>query len=255
MALSVSIPRKSLAGALAILARVGDRKSTLPILGNVCVRVFDDCTVLAATDLNLWMSLTAPAWGGTTGGYTVPCKQLAEIVKSAPGDTVELVHSGPALRVASGGVDTTLIGHPDRDFPKIPTIGADAYSAVDGAKLASLLQRVLFSVCKDETRFHLNGVLLESNGARIRAISTDGHRLTLAQEDTAGPAFLNGSGVIVPTKSAAEIAKLLTSEKGGACSMAVDFPNVKPEAFNEDLAELRRVATAVLSAENGDHHV
>lgn len=32
-------------------------------------------------------------------------------------------------------------------------------------------------------------------------------------------------------------------------------PNVKPEAFNEDLAELRRVATAVLSAENGDHHV
>ena len=37
-----------------------------------------------------------------------------------------------------------------------------------------MIERTLFSICSDETRFHPNGVFFESNGSKARMMSTDG---------------------------------------------------------------------------------
>ena len=48
-----------------------------------------------------------------------------------------------------------------------------------------MIERTLFSVCNDETRFHLNGVFFESDGSKARMVSTDGHRLSKVERTIA----------------------------------------------------------------------
>ena len=48
---------------------------------------------------------------------------------------------------------------PDRDFPKVPDHREASYTTLESAVLREMIERTLFSVCNDETRFHLNGAL------------------------------------------------------------------------------------------------
>ena len=215
--LRFTVPRKELAKTLATLARIADRKSTMTVLGNVAMRAFADGITLVATDLNVWLTRHESSWGSGMGGVLVNAKSVTDIVKGLSGPEVTLAQSGNAgLRVESDGVDTTLLGGHERDFPKVPTLASDRFVRCDGEILAGMLESVLYAVCRDETRFHLNGVFLESTDAHMRMVSTDGHRLTLAQVDGIKTDWRIPAGVIVPAKAARELAKLLKAEKG-AC--------------------------------------
>jgi len=80
--------------------------------------------------------------------------------------------------IRSGKVTYRIVGMPDRDFPKVPDHREASYATVESAVLREMIERTMFSVCNDETRFHLNGVFFESDGSKCRMVSTDGHRLS-----------------------------------------------------------------------------
>jgi DNA polymerase III sliding clamp (beta) subunit (PCNA family) len=44
---------------------------------------------------------------------------------------------------------------PDRDFPKVPDRRKASYTTLESAVLREMIDRTLFSVCNDETRFQL----------------------------------------------------------------------------------------------------
>jgi DNA polymerase-3 subunit beta len=76
-----------------------------------------------------------------------------------------------------------------------------------------MIDKTLFSVSHDETRFHLNGVLFECDGAKGRMVSTDGHRLSKVERTlTGGPQL--GTGVIIPKKGLTEIKRTLDGQNG-----------------------------------------
>jgi DNA polymerase III beta subunit, central domain len=83
-------------------------------------------------------------------------------------------------KIKSGKVTYRIVGLPDRDFPEVPDHREATYTALESAVLREMIERTLFSVCNDETRFHLNGVFFESDGSKSRMVSTDGHRLSVA---------------------------------------------------------------------------
>ena len=84
--------------------------------------------------------------------------------------------------------------------------------------LTLVLERTLFSASSEESRPNLNGLFLtrgEDPGA-VRAVSTDGHRLSVVERavlNGAGAAeSLTETGMIVPKKAALELKKLLDGE-------------------------------------------
>jgi len=86
-----------------------------------------------------------------------------------------------------------------------------------------MIERTLFSVCNDETRFHLNGVYFESDGSKARMVSTDGHRLSKVERTIANGPKLS-SGVIIPKKGLLEIRKVL--DTGASCKLAIKTPHL-----------------------------
>lgn len=211
--------RHDLARALKLAAGIADRNSTMPILSNVLIRASGkDSLLIAATDLGVSLVVDVKSANTGEGGLTINAKALNEMIASAPGDTVSIRGTNnQSAEVKSGKVKYRIVGLADRDFPKTPE-APGIWDAVDPAVLVEMIDRTLFSVCDDETRHHLNGVLLESNGARLRMVSTDGHRLSMVDRPLEIAAL--AKGVIVPRKGLAELKRMLSSAE--ACELAIN---------------------------------
>jgi DNA polymerase III subunit beta len=219
------IHKNEFARGLRLAASIADRKSTMPMLANVLLRVQSKSKLLcAATDLNVSLSAELKISGGDEGGITVGAKALHDIVANLPGDEVSIrkIENNWA-EIKAGKVSYRIVGVPDRDFPKVPDHREAPFGDVDAGTLREMIDRTLFSVCNDETRFHLNGVLFESTGTTARMVSTDGHRLSKVDRNLSGAPKLS-AGIIIPKKGLLEIKKIL--DGAGTCKFAVKTPHV-----------------------------
>lgn len=219
-----TLPKADLLRGLRLASAVADRKSTLPILGNVLLRVTKRRLLIAATDLNV--SLSADIQTTSTksdGALTLSASALFELVDRSPGDEIRIKRVDNSYAdIVSGKAKYKLVGLADRDFPKLADHREVAMATVDAPAFVQLIERTLFSVCHDEMRFHLNGCFLEADGATASMVSTDGHRLSLATAKLAMPAL--PTGVIVPPKGLTSIRKLLADAK--TCQLAVHAPHL-----------------------------
>ena len=211
---------------LRLAQSIADRKSTMPMLANVLLRTQGKNKLLvAATDLNVSLSAELKSVNTTeTGGITLGAKALHDIIVNMPGDEISLRKADNNwAEIKAGKVAYRLVGMPDRDFPKIPDHREASFVEIEATLLREMIDRTLFSVCNDETRFHLNGVLFESNGTLARMVSTDGHRLSKVERTLEGGPQLS-AGVIIPKKGIVEIKRIL--EGGGKCKLAIKTPYV-----------------------------
>jgi DNA polymerase III subunit beta len=206
---------------LRLAQGIADRKSTMPILANVLLRTDGKSRLLvAATDLNVSVSADLAAKVEKEGGLTVGARPLHEIVANLPGEDIVFKRAeNNWADIKAAKVAYKLVGMPDRDFPKMPDHREVAYAKCDAALLREMIDKTLFSVSSDETRFHLNGVYFECDGARGRMVSTDGHRLSKVERTLTGGPEITG-GVIIPKKGLVEIKRALDGERGG-CELAI----------------------------------
>src|SRR6185503_9487054 len=210
---------------LRLAQGIADRKSTMPMLANVLLRTQGKNQLLvAATDLNVSLSAELKSQNAAEGGLTLNAKSLNELIASAPGDDITLKRADNHwAEIRSGKVTYRIVGMPDRDFPRVPDHREATYTPVESAVLREMIDRTLFSVCNDETRFHLNGVFFESDGSKARMVSTDGHRLSKVERTIANGPKLS-AGVIIPKKGLLEMKKVL--EAGPSCKLAIKTPHL-----------------------------
>src|SRR3954466_5851603 len=210
---------------LRLAQGIADRKSTMPMLANVLLRTQGKNQILvAATDLNVSLTAELKSQNANEGGITLGAKNLYDLIANAPGEEITLKKADNHwAEIKSGKVTYRIVGMPDRDFPKVPDHREATYSTVESAVLREMIERTLFSVCNDETRFHLNGVFFECDGSKARMVSTDGHRLSKVERTiAAGPKL--SAGVIIPKKGLLEMKKVL--EQGPSCKLAIKTPHL-----------------------------
>jgi DNA polymerase III subunit beta len=216
--MELKIDKNTLLSGLYLAQGISDRKSTMPILANVLLRTDGkDKLLVAATDLNVTVTAELPCKVEKEGGLTVGAKPLHDIVKSLPGEELSLKRAdNHYAEIRAGRVDYKVVGMADRDFPKLPNHREVKLGQVDAATLRDMIAKTFFSISTDETRYHLNGVLFETEGAGDKAVarmvSTDGHRLSKVERPLAGAPKLPGP-IIIPRKGLGELRRALESAK------------------------------------------
>jgi DNA polymerase III subunit beta len=223
--MEIRIVKNEFLRGLRLAQGIADRKSTMPMLANVLLRTQGKNQLLvAATDLNVSLTAELKCTAISEGGITLGAKNLYELIANAPGDEITLKKSDNHwAEIKSGKVVYKIVGMPDRDFPKVPDHREATYATLESAVLKEMIERTLFSVCNDETRFHLNGVFFESDGSKARMVSTDGHRLSKVERTIANGPKLN-AGVIIPKKGLMEIRRVL--DAGPSCKLAIKTPHL-----------------------------
>ena len=232
----VVVAKKDLLRVLARCQGVADKKSTMPVLGNVLLEVSGtDQLRLAATDLYLAVSGKIPAKVESGGAIAIGARDLFERVKMMPEGQISIVTSGGAattIRAVGASRRFTLHGIPGEEFPSLPQPEESQTPFSLGiSTISQLIAGTYFSISTDETRLHLNSALFELDGDRVRMVTTDGHRLS--KMEAPAPGKQASATMLIPLKGVLELKRLcdeaLSEEKGDASEIRITQSG--PNAF------------------------
>ncbi len=191
-----------------------EKRNTMPILGNVLLDCVKTRLTIIATDLEVFIKDSIEADISEEGAITLNAKKLFDIVKELPMETVSIASHDDKVLIKSGKSRVNLMGLPAKDFPQFPAIDETKLAGFDNNILKEMIDKTAFAVSTDETRYNINGFLLEKDDKdMLRMVATDGHRLALVEKKGA-TAFPCGEkkGVLLPKKGVNEIRRLLDDE-------------------------------------------
>jgi DNA polymerase-3 subunit beta len=222
-----SAARETLLKPLQTVVGVVERRQTMPILSNVLLSTQGTKLSITATDLEVEMVAEAEVKSDGNGDITVPGRKLHDIFRALPeGTAVELTLAGERLTIKAGRSRFTLSTLRAADFPTIDEIGAKQTLRLNKPDLRRLVEKTHFSMAQQDVRYYHNGLLLETDKKRLRAVATDGHRLALSEVDLLSPATRDEQ-LIVPRKGVLELSRLLEGE--GEVQVALGTNHVRVE--------------------------
>jgi DNA polymerase III subunit beta len=220
-----SAARETILKPLQTVVGVVERRQTMPVLSNVLLSLQGTKLSITATDLEVEMVAEAEVKGEGSGDITVPGRKLHDIFRALPdGTLVEFSLSGDRLTIKGGRSRFTLSTLRAADFPTIDEIAAKQTLRLNKLDLRRLVEKTHFSMAQQDVRYYLNGLLLETDKKRLRAVATDGHRLALSEVDLLGAASRDEQ-LIVPRKGVLELSRLLDGD--GEVQLALGANHVR----------------------------
>jgi DNA polymerase-3 subunit beta len=224
-----SIQTEELTKGLYRAQGIVEKKTAMPILSNVLFSAAAGKLSISATDLEVGMVGDHQAEVIKEGRITVSARHLYDIIRSLPKGTVRIKRmENNWAEIQSGNVEFKMLGMAPEDFQNLPDVTKAKLFPVLPADLKRMIDKTIFAVSNDETRYNLNGAFLEKIGdAGFRMVATDGHRLSMLDCPLAAPKakVTFGEGVIIPKKGLMEMKRLLEAEEGD-CELGLDGNNL-----------------------------
>ncbi|MGE3973116.1 MAG: DNA polymerase III subunit beta [Bdellovibrionales bacterium] len=229
--MKINVEKSDLLSLISKTQNIVEKRNTMPVLANILFEAKDDRLKVFATDLEVSLTDSIPAEIDQPGQVAVNAKSIFEIVRELSEGPVQLTkNTNNWLSVKQKKSAFNIVGISSEEFPIFPTYSTKEFIKIQSDVLADMIEKTLYSVSHDETRYNLNGVyfeqLPEEGGVHYRMVATDGHRLSLVNRKTQSIAKekvpgASSDGVIVPRKGLQEIRKLL-EVSSGAIEMAVE---------------------------------
>lgn len=209
------VSREELKNALAWTQNVVERKTTKPILSNALIEAGDQALKISGTDLEVGVQVEVAIQGKKPGRLAIPAKNLYDIVREIRSEDISFKQKdGQWLEILSGRSKFKVAGLPPEEFPTMPEQPSKPGLSLDAPSLRSMIEKTLFAVSTDETKYNLNGVYLEKVGdKKLRMVATDGHRLSYDEREMTQGLALEKS-VLLPRKGVLELQKLIAEEEG-----------------------------------------
>lgn len=183
MTMKATINRKQLVDALRACKLIVPNKFTLPVLGNVLLRVKDRQLTVAATNLDQSIIRSMCVSGSSEeGAVTLPLKLLRAFASNTKGSTIA-IDAGKDRAVvmdADNGLSVPIAGIPFEEFPSIPD-AANHVVAMDAAAMHRILNKASFAASDEEKRYVLCGTFLKMAGQDAEWVATNGRHMVCAK--------------------------------------------------------------------------
>lgn len=213
--------------ALNTTMNVVDKRSQRPILSNSLLEIKENQLLITSSDLDLSVRVKIQVESFSEGRVCINPKSLFEILKELRSTEVEFEKSETnTLTITAKNLNYKLLTVDDADFPKFRFLennDSKEFINLQAKDLNKILNKVTHAISSDESRANLNGVYLQQIEDKLRAVSSDGHRLALAEASNLENFSDNlYDGVIVPRKSIVEIKRITEYDLAGNIKMSVD---------------------------------
>lgn len=223
-----STKKSDLLRELNLTQGVVEKKTTIPILSNLLVEFEGSSLRISATDLELGLRCGCAAKVKKDGAGTIPAKRLLEIVRSLPDSEVRFkILENHWVQVTCERASFKLVGMAKDNFPVLPVV-PKALASIPAGVLSELIQKTIFAISSEESRYTLNGALLLLKPETVSMVATDGHRLALVEKDSKIPGLSNELRVLIPRKAMGELLKLVAEAEEDA---QVDFSKDESHLF------------------------
>jgi len=207
--MKVICDRGALVDALNLASGVVVSRTPKPVLQCVKLTAGDADLAIAATDLEVALRVaTTQVEVQQTGEALVPADKLSQIVRESVDPTLTLELDGDALHIRGEDSHFKVYGQPASDFPPVPEFDDDADFEILAGELTQIVQQTIYATARENSRYAINGVLMERDGKKLVVVATDGHRLAVSKGDCQSAKGDNRSAII-PTKALQMLLRLL----------------------------------------------
>ncbi len=209
-----TVTRNELLNELNLVQGVIEKKSTIPILSNILLEAEGGRLGIAATDLDVTIRCGCPASVSIEGTTTLSARRLFDIVRLLPdgADVNFSLLENDWVELRSENSEYKIVALPKENFPSIPE-AAPATAKIPGELLRSMIQRTMFAITQEESRYSLNGALLVLLPGEVRMVATDGHRLAFVSKSLEIPEIDSEVRALIPRKTLMEIQKLIGDQE------------------------------------------
>jgi len=223
-----TVSQETIVRPLQLVCSIVERRATLPILSTILLKAYGTQLTMTSTDMELEMIATLPVAVEQEGKTTVSARKFLDICRALPANaTISFQAEDNKVLVKAGKSRFSLSTLPSEDFPDSEGANYIDEISLPQSALKSLLDETSFAMASQDVRYYLNGLLLEREGAFLRAVATDGHRLALGSLTTAKKADEKNS-VIVPRKAILELGRLLNDSEDNV-TVAFSTQQIKVE--------------------------
>lgn len=222
--MQIEVEKKDLLSLLGKTQNIVEKRNTMPVLINVLLEAKDGVLKVFATDLEVSLTDQIPTLKEKPGKVAVSAKSLFEIVKELDDGPVTLTkRDNNWLEIKQRKSVFNLVGIAAEEYPVFPSYATKDFMTINASVFADMIEKTIYSVSNDETRYYLNGVFFEritKDGATtFRMVATDGFRLSIVDRemklaDAQKTAAFPATGVIIPRKGLFEIRKMLETIEG-----------------------------------------
>jgi len=216
--MKIRVDKTDLQRGVQAVGNVITPKNVLPILSNILFETQKNKVKLTTTDLDMGVSIVLDAEVVEPGAITIPTKRLGDIIKELPSGAVVInTRKNNVVDIQLENCEFKLMGLPKEEFPKLPEIKEKESLVFTQEAFKNMLQLTSFAVSHEETRYVLNGLLLEikkgsaETETLVRFVGTDGRRLAVV--DKKMPLKIHKDNkVIIPYKTVQELLRNLKDE-------------------------------------------
>ncbi len=211
--MQIRLPREALLKPIGVVAGVVERRLTLPILSYILIKAADGKISFTGTDLEVEIVATAEGEVEKAGEVTVPARKLFDISRALPeGAVLTLSKQADKVVVKSGKSRFSLSTLPPTDFPSVEANNLERALTMSQTQLKELIERTAFCMAQQDVRYYLNGLYIEVEGKKVRAVATDGHRMAITEMKATGDDTAPAQ-IILPRKGVQEVSRLLTASE------------------------------------------
>lgn len=202
--------RETLLKPLQIVSGVVERRQILPILSNVLISVHHNMLRLVATDLEVELIAHTAVESIEDGDVTISARKLLDICRALPeGVQIEISESENKVNVRAGKSRFRLSTLPANEFPQIQGLVPIITFKLTTSELKTLIDKTHFAMAQQDVRYYLNGILFEINAEKLRAVATDGHRLSICDSvvNTKATELIHA---VIPRKGVLELQRMIS---------------------------------------------
>lgn len=198
--------------AISKVIGVSPVRSTLPILGNIYLKLESNNLNILGTDLEVYVNYSLEVNGKVNGAITIPAKKIFEITQNLSDKELNIeVNNNLKLTIKTSAGKWTISGIDPDEFP-MPAKFTDFQKInINSNLFVRYLFKTIHAASSDELRRSMNGVNFELKNSELKIVATDGHRLVkIIKKDFV---YLgNQLTILVPIKTCTLLTKLLKND-------------------------------------------
>lgn len=203
--------RQQLQEAFSIVSGIAPLKTPKPIIQNVLLRAENDSLSLFATDLEMSARVSMDSVKvKEPGSALLPARETNSLLRELSDPTLSIEVKEFRSTLQSGGGSFVLLGEDPEFFPRETEIKQGRELCISAGLFMDMVSKTIFATAREETRYAINGLLLESAEGCLRLVGTDGRRLALRYENLDGD--IPEIRAIIPNRTFQALARIITEE-------------------------------------------
>lgn len=203
--------RDDLLKPLQSMLSVANSKSTMPLLSCILFDIDNNSLKITASDLDTEISCHLPISCSGQVKLALNADKIFSIVRSLnESSIIEFNVEEYKVKIISNNSTFNLMSLNSDNFPLIDSnINEEASFNLSQQDFHHIISKVDFSMANDDTRHFLNGMFWEINSNLLRAVSTDGHRMSITESIIDSKVLDSTSQSIIPKKAITELKKIV----------------------------------------------